>query len=1497
MASKFTVGIDLFYLYISIHTKFVESKRILQLRSPHTKALALAALLSIWIPFSHAEEVFLDFNDIPYDPRYIGQTYAVPVDQQDFYRDQGLIFGCWVTDISAYDCVSSEAWSSNPGNKYLVWATQHHLNNNRRMHLQFPGGANDITFEMGFLWEPGKVTVEFYDDNGGLIETHYNVESAEEYSYSDLLGWSFEEYWGNSKQVFIYDSSTPVYSVYIHAWKGNYINGHGYIFGDALDNLSYNSLNNFPPDEDKEEGCENANMRGNPCNAATGNKYHTEIDYSGAKNEVDFIRHYNSYQSQDNGLGVGWSANFATGLELSGDTLIIRAQSGKGETWTKVGNSWVGDSDTDLTLVEDSSGYTLIKANGDSVLYNFLGHVTSEMRASGRTISYTYDSNGNPASMVGPFGHALLFMHDSNGRLIQMIDPSNQTYDYAYDSNSNLISVTYPDETQTIYHYENTLHANYLTGVTDRNSDRIATYTYNNNGSVRSTAHADIGSGPQEMLRFEYDFSTAETSIVDAIGNRKRLYFDPNMGARNLIREVELGDNKEMTQTFDQDNNLTRTTDEENRTTSYTYNLNNQITSMTEAAGTVESRTTSYEYVSNEVDLPVRISKPSVYTAGLMETTVEYDGNFNVTRVTDNGYQPNGTAISRSISFTYNTNGKLTSIDGYRNDVLDISTFTYYECNSGNECGQLATQSDPYGYTTLYDSYDANGRVTQLTDPDGLVTAYVYDFQGRVIEQISTPPAGQGSPRVTKYVYDGVGQLIQASQPDGTSMTYTYNAAHYLTSITDNIGNRMEYSYDRKGNRTDKIMLDANGDLIKSVQKAFDIRDRVRSTNRAGSITQTVQDAVGNLISVSDPNANPDTTLSYDGFNRLTQTTDALANTTLTNYDVHDKELLIQSPNNVVTTFSYDDFGNKLQTSSPDSGLTSYIYDEASNIVSVTDAHGVVTLLTYDRNNRLLSSDYPGTDEDITIEYDNCQNGVGRVCAMIDGSGTSAYGYDLFGNIVFQSKEAEGITTKISYSYDSGDNVMSITYPNGSVLSYKRDAVSRILAIECSECGEAQNVVVGNREYRPDGLLLSQTFGNGLIDSRSYDLQGRLVQQDLSGVDSIEYTYDANGNVLTKDSYKYLYDSLDRLSSEKIQGKARKITYDGGGNRLSYAKLDYTYLSGSNQLIDIENSPVESDVAGNILSIRDLDLSYNRAQRLSTVTNNTTGTIASYVYNAIGQRAHKVLLGNTTFYHYDPAGHLIAETDSVGNTLSTYIWADEMPVAQNAATEISTTTGNGNNAVTTITPGKQFIYLHTDSIDTPRIATDVNATIVWEWDEDAYGFALANQDPDSDDTAVLANLRFPGQYFDAESGLHYNWYRYYDAQSGRYITSDPSGFEGGLNTFAYANLNPLIFIDPAGLAIKTDDCKDSEFQFCINYCSPNFVDGCYVTVSWKIKASRGGSLIRSEQRKVNCNCREPACGSTCQSLIVGGLITAGVCLSGGVGGVVGGLIGLGALTQ
>ncbi len=952
--------------------------------------------------------------------------------------------------------------------------------------------------------------------------------------------------------------------------------------------------------------------------------------------------------------GANWTAAPRKRLEITGDIVRIRQGNGRAERFTCTGGACQGDADTKLTLTQDASGYTLVTKDGASERYDTAGRLLSETDSAGRPMGYAYDTRGQLSSVTGPFGHSLTIAY-SSGRIRTITDPSGQVITYSYDANTNnLTMVAYPDDTAKLYHYEN------------------PAFHYDTSGKAISTEHA----GGVQHFRFSYDSDT-QTTVTDAAGTPEVMTFATNLGVKNLVSQVNQGDGGTLTQVFDASNNLTCRKDEAGRVTTYTYNATNQKVSMTEGLGgdcatptaTSATRTTVYQYASPALDLPTVIQSPSVHSGQSKTVTIEYGDGAHPslpTSIMQSGYMPTGATVSRTVTLSYNDAGQVSAIDGSRTDVNDVTTLAHYDCITGGGCGQLRAVTNALGQVTTFDSYDANGRLLQTTDPNGLVTSYLYDARGRVTRITQTPPGG--AERVTQYTYNAAGDVTSVALPDGRSLTYTYDAARLLTRVTDNLGNHVSYGYDARGNRTQEYTYDASNALVRSIDTAYDLRNRVSQINAAGSLTQRFHDAAGNLISQADPNNNPATTHGYDALNRLIQTVDALSGVTGYGYDANDRIQQVTAPNAATTQYVYDGLGNLLQEISPDRGTLSYAYDSAGNVKTLTDARGITASYTYDALNRLTAIDYPGTHEDVAFIYDSCANGVGRLCRVQDQTGTTDHAYDPFGNITQQIKTELGVSYTTAYTYDAGDRIITMTYPDGRLVAYARDALGRISQV--STTSDETTTIVDNITYRADGLVTGQTFGNGLGETREYDQQGRLLTQFLGSADTRLYGYDANGNLITKQTLpevaSYTYDPLDRLTAEtRTNGTVENVgyAYDPNGNRLRANAESYTYASSTNRLSAIDARPVALDAAGNTLSdAAGRSFSYNAAGRLAQVVK-AGAILGTYTYNYQGQRTRKVNFAGTTVYHYDLAGNLIAETNAQGEPIKQYLWANGVLVA------------------------------------------------------------------------------------------------------------------------------------------------------------------------------------------------------------------------------------------
>jgi len=1156
---------------------------------------------------------------------------------------------------------------------------------------------------------------------------------------------------------------------------------------------------------------------GNPCNAGTGNKYEHEVDHGGnAASALRFERFYNSVPAPAGLFGAKWRSNFDRRLLVhsitSGETyqfpdnatlrrlgmqwptirsVALERPDGKTYWFSQwYGGAWQTEPDLDGTLSSTASGWDYSTRDGVTESYDASGRLTVISDRNGLTQTLSYNGD-NLVRVTDSFGRSLNFSYDSSGRLRSMTDPASNNTQYSYDTYENLARIDYPDGTARLYHYEDTRFPQHLTGISHANSNgelaRYSTFGYNVAGLASFTEHA----GGIGRFTLNYDYPT-QTTVTDATGSKEQMTFIVRLGAKLLSSRSYVGASGRLSRLYDSVGRVTCRGDRDGRATKYTYTATGQLSSKTEglnggaSCGTTTdtaARTTTYQYLSTSLDLPTVIESPSVFGGNTARITIGYSGNLP-TSISQSGFTASGTAVSRDLALGYNSYGQVISIDGPRTDIQDITTLTYNECASGGACGQLHTFTNALGQITTFNDYDAAGRLLEITDPNGLKTNYQYDARGRV-RFISHTPAS-GSPRLSEYRYTAAGDVAFVALPEGRTLNYEYNAARLLTSISDNLGNRITYGYDLKGNRTAEYTYDSSGTLQNQIDIAYEARNNVSQINYGGSVTKFVTDAVGNVMTEYDPNTvavngSSSTRSTFDRLNRMLLSINKVYGYTYYAYDINSNIKQVKTPNNAITTYAYDDLGNLLTETSPDRGTTVYTYDTAGNLRTLTDARGITASYGYDALNRIATVSYNNGSENIAYTHDTCSNGVGRLCRVQDAAGVSDYTYDGFGNVVTHARAELGVVYTTRYSYDAGNRVTGITYPNGRLVNYTRDTKGNIQSASMTLHGVTTALVTGNA-YRPDGLPTSRVFGNNLADTRVYSTQGQLREMYLGNADTRLYAYDANGNLTGLQTLPqvgaYQYDVLDRLKKEDrtTQGTVTTTwTYDTNGNRKAQNAGTYAYLANSNRLTTATGNAITLDAAGNTLSDGLRSYTYNNAGQLSTVAG------AGYSYNAQRQRSRKIVGSQATVYHYDLTGNLIAETDADGNLIRDFVWADSTPIAQ-------------------IEAGEKIAYLHTDHLNTPRLATNTQGQVIWRWEGTVFGETLANEDVDGDGIKTTINLRFPGQYYDSETGLYYNWNRYYDPKIGRYITSDPIGLRGGLNTYSYALNNPLRWVDPTGEA-------------------------------------------------------------------------------------------------
>jgi RHS repeat-associated protein len=328
----------------------------------------------------------------------------------------------------------------------------------------------------------------------------------------------------------------------------------------------------------------------------------------------------------------------------------------------------------------------------------------------------------------------------------------------------------------------------------------------------------------------------------------------------------------------------------------------------------------------------------------------------------------------------------------------------------------------------------------------------------------------------------------------------------------------------------------------------------------------------------------------------------------------------------------------------------------------------------------------------------------------------------------------------------------STTYPTGRVITYTPDQVGRISQVSTTLNGQPKTLA-SSINYLPFGGITGLTYGNGLSLNQGYDNQYRISSIVVGSILNLTYGYDPNGNINS---------ILDAVNPP-------------GGQALEFPGI-YSYQTGTNKLTHIAGTPPIDygyDSNGNITTENAWTYIYDLSNQLIRVLDGAN-QIAEYTFNGAGQRIKKVTQTETRIFHYDLWGHIIAETNQTGQLLAEYVYL-------------------GDQLLAMIKPGELAYYFHNDHLGTPQVLTDGNGSIAWKAVYTPFGEAVIS-------IATVENpFRFPGQYDDPETGLHYNYYRYYNPPIGRYITTDPIGLEGGINLYLYVQANPINRIDPLGL--------------------------------------------------------------------------------------------------
>jgi RHS repeat-associated protein len=663
----------------------------------------------------------------------------------------------------------------------------------------------------------------------------------------------------------------------------------------------------------------------------------------------------------------------------------------------------------------------------------------------------------------------------------------------------------------------------------------------------------------------------------------------------------------------------------------------------------------------------------------------QYDNFGNIILTTDE--------LGHTTSYTYDSNQNMLSVSRQANSGYATTSYTY------NSFGEPLTVTDPLGHVTT-NTYDTHGNLLTVTAPApngstaASVTQLAYNSLGEMT-QITDPLN-----RITKLAYTSAGLIYTITDPQNNVTTYAYDSRGNRTSVTDAMNNQTTFAYD-SGNRLLTITYPGNA----TTTFTYDYRGRRTSvTDQNGKKTSYAYDQADRLTSVTDPNNNV-TTYSYDTENNLLSIEDANSNTTSFGYDAYGRVIQTTFPsthyeqygydaaNNLTSKtdrngqtiqYVYDDLYRLTQKNYPNSTNVEYVYDLVGKLQQVTDPTGTYGF-AYDSMGRLVGTTTQYTF--VTGTYTNAYTydlDSNRVSMTDPQGGSTSYVYDTLNRLSTLTPPSAFTSGSFGFSYDALSRRTQMTRPNGVTTNYTYNNLSQLLSVlhqvgtstidgatytvdpAGNRTAKTDNYanVTSNYTYDPLYELTQVTQATNTTESYSYDPVGNRLSSlgvspysvnssnELTSTPSATYTYDNNGNTLTKvtsaGTTTYGWDYENRLTSVTLPGTGGTLAfkYDGHGHRVQKVFTQGSTTTTTNYLYDGNSAIADVDQNGNVLAryvmtqnvdeplaeLRSGTTSYYSQDGLGSVTSLTTSAAA---------------VGNT--YRYDSFGNLTASSGSIAN--------------------------------------------------------------------------------------------------------------------------------------------------------------------------------------------------------------------------------------------------------
>jgi RHS repeat-associated protein len=837
-------------------------------------------------------------------------------------------------------------------------------------------------------------------------------------------------------------------------------------------------------------------------------------------------------------------------------------------------------------------------------------------------------------SLTDANGFTTSYQMDNDARPLKVIAADGGTTLYLYNSNAFLTQVTEPLGRTTSYALDS---SEYVTRETLPEGG-VITYQY------QSAFHAltTMIDERNHTTTYAYDGSGHLVRMVDALGDITTYSWSSSGLLTGTIDAL----NNRSTYSYDSDRRLTMVTDALNNKTSYAYDANGNLNRVTDALGRVTSMTNdvmgrplvTFDALNNRTTMTWDISGLELTRTDPLTMVYSYGYDPYMRGLLTSEQESKGGQSITTLS-SYDNNGNLSMV---RDPNGWTTSYTY------DPVGRLSTTTDGVGNTTT-NLYDQAGRKVFVYDGMGYLTAYLYTPQDWV-DQV-TNAAG-----ITTINYDLAGNATAVTDPLNHTYTYTYDALNRETVVQDPLNHLVTTSYDAVGNVG--TMVDAKRN---TTVYSYDPLNRLTATTEAAatSVQRTTRqylDAVGNVTMTSDGRGYL-TSYTHDALDRVTAITDPLLHTTTLAYDAVGDLTTSQDALGKVVTYSYDGLHRLTQTTDPLTHATTLTLDADGNVVQVTDALLHTTTYGYDQDgvntqvidgNQHLTQAILDCDEQVHVLVDASGNRttfvmdqLERVTKTITPMGTSTVAYDAASRVT-QKTDANG--NVIQYNYDNADRLTGEVWKNASLGLATVNVVTYAYDNNDNLTSGADQTGTVTYTYDPLNRVSSTTNVFGQILTYSYDLN-----------DNVTLRSDSLGGAISK-----TYDAADRLATLTYTATPSVRVDFGYNNRNDMTTITwYSDLAGTAQ---IANSAYGYDDAGRLTSIVNKNATsatlsyytymYDQADRKTTqsywskVGGTTYSGTNTYGYDAANQLTND----NATAYKYDASGN----RSMTGYTTTTY---------------------------------------------------------------------------------------------------------------------------------------------------------------------------------------------------------------------------------------------------